>query len=422
MKRYLIYILCIACLAMVPGSCSKDIHVAKVTDIRLVSVAPGNVYPGDLVTILGRNFSAVSAENSVLIGGMEAMIIEAYRDKLLVICPELETGQYSISITSPAGTVEGLTLNYMKVPEHEYLVTTEAGQSSAAGTSIDGIGTGATCDLPTGLGKAPDGSIWFTDRGTGTRGNRIRRIARDLTVTTIADASAANSAIWQGCFGPDGNWYFTDKALGLLRKCTQDGTLTTLASGMGSPMNVAADNDGNLYVSARDNKAIYKFDRNMDRTTFAEIPDKPNYVKFDPKGNLVVTTNAGYRILSIAPDGTVSTIAGDGVKGTAYSDGLDGDPLTATLGECRGLDFDSTGAMYFTDISYHLIRKITPDADGDYSKGILETVAGSGKGYAEGKGLNTKFNEPDDVLVYDDSTLYIADAQNHSIRKIIIRQ
>lgn len=404
------------------SGCSRNEYTAHITDTRLVSVSPANVYPGDLVTILGRNFSTRTKENHVTIGGIESMTLEAYKDKLLVICPELEPGQYSICVESPYGSAEDLTLNYMKVPDHEYLVTTAAGQNGAAGTSIDGVGTGATFDLPTGLGKAADGSIWVMDRGSGLRGNKIRRIGQDLTVTTVADASAVNSAIWQGCFGPDGNWYFIDKALGLLSRCTMDGSITNLASGMSSPMNVTFDKDGNLYVSARDNKAIYKFDKDMNRTIFAEIPEKPNYARFDPAGNLIVTTNSGYRILSVAPDGTISTIAGDGVKGSSYSDGFDGDPLSATLGECRGFDFDSNGVMYFTDVSFHIIRKLTPGPDGNYAKGILETIAGSGgKGYAEGKGLNTKFNEPDDVLVYDDNTLYIADAQNHIIRKIAIR-
>ena len=51
----------------------------------------------------------------------------------------------------------------------------------------------------------------------------------------------------------------------------------------------------------------------------------------------------------------------------------------------------------------------------------METILGGTKGYADGKGLNAKFNEVDGILVYDESTLYICDAQNCLIRKVSIR-
>lgn len=419
MKKYL-NIIFASCLSFIIGGCAKDGYVANVTDIRLVSVSPANVYPGNLVTILGRNFSDKASENTVTIGGIEALVIEASRHKLDVVVPENVPGVYAISVTSPSGSIEGLEINYLKIPDHEYLVTTVVGQKGVRKT-VDGVGTAATVYLPTGLSKAPDGSIWFTDRGTGFTANKIRRIAQDLTVTTIADPSASGSAIWQGCFAEDGSFYFVDKALGSFYKLGTDYRITILATGMKSPMNVATDNEGNFYIPARDEGKIYKFDSNMNRSVFAEIPECPNYIKFDPCGNLVSTTQKGYKIVSISPEGSIRTIAGDGVQSPAATDGLDGDPLTATLGECRGLDFDSSGTMYFCDIKYHRLRKLTHDGSGDYSKGILETIAGDGAGYADGKGLNTKFNEPDDILVYDDNTIYIADAQNAVIRKIVIK-
>ena len=51
----------------------------------------------------------------------------------------------------------------------------------------------------------------------------------------------------------------------------------------------------------------------------------------------------------------------------------------------------------------------------------METILGGSKGYADGKGLNAKFNEVDGVLVYDESTLYICDSQNCLIRKVTVK-
>ena len=65
--------------------CQQDTYVARVTDVRLVSVDPKYGYPGDLVTVLGRNFSAEPLENIVTVGGERARVLEAYKDRLLII-------------------------------------------------------------------------------------------------------------------------------------------------------------------------------------------------------------------------------------------------------------------------------------------------------------------------------------------------
>ena len=102
----------------------------------------------------------------------------------------------------------------------------------------------------------------------------------------------------------------------------------------------------------------------------------------------------------------------DGEKGSALYNGVAGDPLTAKINSCHGIDFDSKGKMYISDATFHAIRLLTPDKNGDYSKGKLETILGGVKGYTDGSGLKVKFNEPAGVLVYDDETLYVCDVQN----------
>ena len=57
-------------------ACSGDEYVAKVTELKLVSVNPTNGYPGEIVKILGRNFSPVASQNKVVIAGEEARILE----------------------------------------------------------------------------------------------------------------------------------------------------------------------------------------------------------------------------------------------------------------------------------------------------------------------------------------------------------
>ena len=398
--------------------CQQDTYVARVTDVRLVSVDPKYGYPGDLVTVLGRNFSAEPLENIVTVGGERARVLEAYKDRLLIILPEHEPGTYPIAVESPAGSAEGLPFNYLKVPDHEYLVSTIVGQQGVR-KCIDGVGTGAAAYMPTGINKAADGTLWFTDRG----GNKIRHIAQDMTVTSEASVDEAGAAVWQGAFDTAGNYWYNDKAKGKLYRFNPTNKKNeVMATGLNNPMNVAIDKDGNIYVPCRNAKIVYKFNPvTLDKTVFAEIPDEgPAFIGFDPKGNLVVSVQHGYKLISIAADGTQTVIMGTGEKSDTREDG-DGDPLKATIRSCQGFDFAPDGTLYVGDAAYHCVRKLVPDGNGDYSKGTVETILGGTKGYADGKGLNAKFNEVDGILVYDESTLYICDAQNCLIRKVSIR-
>ena len=412
MKKIILLTLALIVLA----SCQEK-YVARITDVRLVSVEPRNGYPGDLVTVFGYNFSPEPTRNEVTVGGVPAVVIEAAAGRLQIVLPEREPGQWPIAVKSPAGEAEGLLVNYLKTPDHIYMVSTIVGQQGQRKCE-DGVGVEALTYMPTGINKAPDGTLWFTDRG----GNKVRRIARDMTVRSLLEITTSGAAVWQGCFDSEGNYWFNDKAKGTLyRYEPATGKTVAVASGMHSPMNVVMTADGNFLVPARDDNVIYRFDRSGNRSVFAEVEYGPSFIAIDPKGNVVSATHSGYRIISIAPDGTQKTIVGDGVKGSEASDGIDGDPLTATITSCHGIDFDSKGVMYISDASFHRIRRLVPDAAGHYETGKLETVLGGVKGYADGKGLNVKFNEPDGILVYDDETLYVCDAQNCLIRKIDIK-
>ena len=65
-----------------------------------------------------------------------------------------------------------------------------------------------------------------------------------------------------------------------------------------------------------------------------------------------------------------------------------------------------------TDLMNHLIRKIV------ISTGAVTTVAGTGSsGSANGTGTSASFNNPTGVTT-DGTNLFVADYDNHLIRKI----
>lgn len=107
----------------------------------------------------------------------------------------------------------------------------------------------------------------------------------------------------------------------------------------------------------------------------------------------------------------IRTVAGTGVAGYAGDSEL---AVSAQLRLPYGIAVDGTGTLYFSDYSNHRVRKITTD-------GKVSTVAGTGAaGYLgdDGPAAKAQLNCPREVAVDRTGAVYVADAENHRIRKI----
>ena len=108
-----------------------------------------------------------------------------------------------------------------------------------------------------------------------------------------------------------------------------------------------------------------------------------------------------------APTEVVSTLAGSGVEGDA-----DGAGTAAQFSFPSGVAADASGNVYVADRDNHKIKKITPD-------GVVSTLAGNGTfGDVDGTGTDAQFFGPEGVAVDTDGNVYVADKNNHKIRKI----
>ena len=84
------------------------------------------------------------------------------------------------------------------------------------------------------------------------------------------------------------------------------------------------------------------------------------------------------------------------------------------FGTLSGICIDSKDNLYVADSSNNVIRKISTD-------GIVSTFAGkynSDGGYKNGVAAEALFNEPADIAIAKDGSLYVLDSGNQMIRKI----
>lgn len=136
-----------------------------------------------------------------------------------------------------------------------------------------------------------------------------------------------------------------------------------------------------------------------------------NGIVFDPLGNLYFADNFNHRIRKINTSGIISTLAGNG--STIYAG--DGVQATATgLYNPAGIAFDTAGNLYISDQYNFCIRKVD-------NSGVITTVAGNGSTAYNGDGIQATtaglFN-PAGIAIDASGNLYIADVQNHRIRKV----
>lgn len=143
-------------------------------------------------------------------------------------------------------------------------------------------------------------------------------------------------------------------------------------------------------------------------------------VAFHPDGTLYFSEFGSQSVRKINAEGRLETVAGKGPYFTDSNGGIsghyDGDDKPATeayLNRPSSIAFDSRGNLYIADEDNHRIRKVD-------SQGIITTVAGPGTpGIHNESGPATQVNlsNPQGLAVDSQDNLYIADVGNKRIRK-----
>ena len=129
--------------------------------------------------------------------------------------------------------------------------------------------------------------------------------------------------------------------------------------------------------------------------------------------HLYVTDNSNHTVRQIViATGAVTTLAGSaGISGSTNGVGA-----AAQFNFPSGITTDGTN-LYVADTSNHTVRQIV------IATGAVTTLAGTAGqlGSTDGTGAAARFNSPFGIIITTDGTsLYLADAGNHTVRRIVI--
>ncbi|SFQ49374.1 NHL repeat-containing protein [Hymenobacter arizonensis] len=135
----------------------------------------------------------------------------------------------------------------------------------------------------------------------------------------------------------------------------------------------------------------------------------PHGVVVGADGAVYVADTENHAIRRITAAGVVTTLAG-ALGQKGQADGLG---ATARFAHPEGLALDAQGNVYVADAGNHTLRKVTP-------AGLVSTVAGQAgrAGRVDGAAPQALFNAPHGLAVGADGTVYVADTYNHTIRRI----
>ncbi len=331
-------------------------------------------------------------------------------------------------------------------------ISTIAGTGGPTDTGDGGPAILAGLQGPSELAIDSAGNLYFSERD----GARVRRIDASGIITSIAgtgtpgfsgDGGPALSAQLDApeCIALDakGDLFIADSGNNRVRMVDSSGIITTVAgtgeagySGDGgpamqarlhTPVGVAPDNAGAVYIADRDNQRVRKVDLSTGMIVAvagngtagfsgdggpalsAEL-NLPAGLLLDASGNLYIGDSNNHRVRMVTGVG-ISTVAGTGAAGSA---GDGGRAASAALYEPLAMTMDAAGTLFLAD--QERIRAVNRG-------GLISTAAGSstaGFGGDGGRADRASLSVPTGVAVDAGGNLYIADYANNRIREASI--
>ncbi len=323
----------------------------------------------------------------------------------------------------------------------------------------------------TDVALAHDSSLWVTDANRG--------LAWVLTARSERSLGAGNGKSFHGDGGPArdallnqptggamdgvGNLYIADRGNRRVRRAAPDGTIVTLAGGAQTdplePSAVVVDGAGNVYVSDTGHHQVRLITPSgvmlvvagtgvagkggEGQLALESALHAPGGLTLDGFGSLYFADTGNGRLRKADARGVVTTLIGDlgGPRGVAYrrapgqpdqlyfteEDAARVGRMDLGTGQItylapglwtipRGIAVNTNGDVFVVDTGRHQVLRLHADGIG-----TGEVIAGTGApGFSgdNGPAIGAQLNFPWDVALGPDGTLYVADAENHRIRRL----
>lgn len=233
---------------------------------------------------------------------------------------------------------------------------------------------------PEGIAVDTRGFVYVADPAD----HRVRRISPEGIIQTIAgngspgfsgDNGPAESATLNApyglCFDRAGNLYIADLGNARVRRISADGRIATIAGG-GSIV-PGGDGDGGMSTEAK--------------------LSAPRNVAADANGNLFISDFSAQRVFQVNAAGVITTVAGSGTAG------FSGDGAAAKLAQLAypaGLAIDAQGVLYIADSGNRRVRRV--------AQGVISTVT------------TGALNSPTGLAVDGAGNLYVQDGRATTLR------
>ena len=295
------------------------------------------------------------------------------------------------------------------------------GSSSATVTTLSLSESGVSdstkiLNQPEDLAVGSDGNIYVAD----SKNHRIVKITNETTVTEIVPSTGNGTSVTV-INNPEG---ITQGPTGILYVAnTGASSLNGGAYDGHNILKIDINNSNALTLLSGANRPANR--ETIDGTVGTNRYFKPEGIRY-ANNKLVVGENGGFNVREVnISTGEVTTLAGEKVIGGASPTpgtpiATDGPALSARFNGPKGVVADSKGNVYIADGNNHCIRKFDPVGDtvSTFAGSRAGSTDASAPGFVDGVGTSAKFNGPYMITIDSNDNIYVADGKNFAIRKI----
>ena len=240
---------------------------------------------------------------------------------------------FQVAGSARAGATGSLTPTISNLPSS---ATPGGSFTPAISTSSGGV-TSVTSSTPAICSVNQDGIVSYLAAGTCS-------LTSHVAATQITIASEFSSPVGVAV-DASGNVYVADSFNNRVVEVAPDGTQTTIGSGFSFPQGVAVDASGNVYVADTGHNQIEKVAPTGTQTTIGSGFSSPVGVAVVASGAVYVGDAGNNRVVDVAPDGTQTTIGSGFIAPQAVA-------------------VDASGNVYVVDTANNRVEEVTPPADG----------------------------------------------------------